>query len=260
LNASNNQNTKLIKMQTENVTQVEVPVPAVAEKKKRVWSDAAKANAAKKRAEKAEKKAACPEKEAEKKEAEKKAACPEKEAEKKEAEKKAARPRTPESQAKSAANKALKTQQAVHVAIAALCMRCSEQRNATDDADRIRLAQALTKAVATDARAQKRATTLAAIAAGEAVEPVVRPKRNISFLEASGLPGIAVIIAPVVRDEVTRNLEPEFVSEEEPEEIAEPEETKVVKKPRKQMTEQAKKAAADKRADKRLNKIAATVA
>jgi hypothetical protein len=217
-------------MQTENV---EVPVVAAAKRVYKPLSAEAKAAAAAKRAATiATKKAnGVP---GSKWSAEAKARAAEKRAQKP----KPAGTLTPEA-------KTATTKQALDAAVAALA-------RASDDAERIKLALAVAKAVA----ANKRAQTAADKAAGTYVAPP--RKRNLSFLEASGLPGVAALrphVAPrnleLEFDQVAPNQQPlvEEPEEEEPEEeLAEPA-AKVVKKPRKQMTPEAKAAAAKKRAD-----------
>lgn len=226
-------------MQTENVTQVEVPVVAAAKRVYKPLSAEAKAAAAAKRAATiaAKKANGVP---GSKWSAEAKARAAEKRAQKP----KPAGTLTPEA-------KTATTKQALDAALAALAL-------ARDDAERIKLALAVAKAVA----ANKRAQTAADKAAGTYVAPP--RKRNIGFLEASGLPGVAALrphVAP-------RNLEPEFdqVAPEEPEEepeeeLAEPEPAaKAEKKPRKTMTPEAKAAATKKRADTIAAKKAAATA
>ena len=232
-------------MQTENVTQVEVPVVAAKRVYKPLSAEAKAAAAAKRAATIATKKAnGVP---GSKWSAEAKARAAEKRAQKP----KPAGTLTPEA-------KTATTKQALDAAVAALA-------RASDDAERIKLALAVAKAVA----ANKRAQTAADKAAGTYVAPP--RKRNLSFLEASGLPGVAALLRPHV---APRILEPEFDQvapnqqslveepEEEPEEeLAEPEPAaKAEKKPRKTMTPEAKAAAAKKRADTIAAKKAATTA
>lgn len=228
-------------MQTENVTQVEVPAKRVY---KPLSAEAKAAAAAKRAATIATKKAnGVP---GSKWSAEAKARAAEKRAQKP----KPAGTLTPEA-------KTATTKQALDATLAALA-------RASDDAERIKLALAVAKAVA----ANKRAQTAADKAAGTYVAPP--RKRNLSFLEASGLPGVAALrphVAPRILepefDQVAPNQQPlvEEPEEEPEEELAEPEPApKAEKKPRKTMTPEAKAAAAKKRADTIAAKKAATTA